>query len=326
MEKSCLSRVLFSVSGRKWTWGQALACAEHSGELASDLEQLRSSQAAVAEAMARGICLPDHALQDAITEWRYDLNLISAQETEHWLSARDLNLADLGEHINRELWRGELPDCESDQPLSGPELARALWVQACLNNDLARLIRPLVQRVLCAELKTPESDSPEIQAPIFADCAIEMPLEAAFEACVAEFANPDACTRALAVLRPNLLRVRYQAATFLNHDAAAEARLCVRDDGEDLADVAERVSARSEAGVIFPSDLDVASATRLLSAAPGECTLPSENYTIFVVQGKIEPDLADEPVARRVRHHCLATALRPHLGKLEWAGIQVDID
>jgi hypothetical protein len=329
MENPCLNRVLFCLDDRAWTWQHALACAEHCGLLAEELARLRSSQGAVDEAMTHGRCLPEQALPDAITEWRFAFNLISAQETEQWLAARDLDLADLGEHLNRQLWRAEFPDCESAHRLAVPELAHALWVQACLNDSLARLLRPLAQRVLCHSLRPAHGgELPAIRATQFAaEFADELaPLEAAYQACLAEFASSEACERALAMLRPELLRLRFQVASFAHHDAAAEARLCVRDDGESLATVAERVSASSEEGVAFACDLDVSTATRLLSAAVGECTLPNDRHRIYVVLGKIEPDLADPSVAERVRQHCLASNLRPHLGKLEWPTIHIDLD
>lgn len=327
MENSdCLSRVLFRLAGRDWSWQQALACAEHSGLLESCLARFRRSQAAVAEAMTRGDCLPDNAFQDAITEWRYAFNLISAQETENWLRLRGLNLADLGEYINRELWLNEFPDCSGELSLGKPELPRALWVQATLSGELPKLVQALTQRALCAGLQHSQAgELPAIQGEHFAaEFAHTLaPLEAAYHSCMAEFANRDACAQAMEILRPGLLRIRYHAATFANQDAAAEARLCVRDDDESLAALGDRVGVTSTEGVIFASDLDSVTATRLLSAAVGDCTLPNETHTIYRVLAKIEPALSDPAVLDRVRQHCLTAALRPHLDKIKWASFSI---
>ncbi|MFT5130315.1 MAG: hypothetical protein ACI8W8_003945 [Rhodothermales bacterium] len=321
--KNSLTRVLFRLGGRSWTWQHVLACADHTGELAPRLARFQCAQAAVAEAMSRGDCLPDRALPDAITEWRYAFNLISAKETEDWLASHSLEITDLGEHINCELWRQELPDSGGSTDLALPELSRALWAQVAFSGELPALVHGLVQRVLCAELLTPPDDElPPIRGACFlGDLAVELaPLEAAYQHCLAEFANHEACSRAIGMLRPDLLRIRYQSATFATQDAACEARLCVRDDGESLAAVAERVSASTEEGVVFASDVDRATATRLLSAAVGECTQPNESHSIYVVLGKIEPVLSDLLVAKRAQRHCLASKLNPHLSKIEWVG------
>jgi hypothetical protein len=324
----CLTRILFRIGDHAWTWHHVLACAEHCGQLEPLMDRLRRAQAAVDQAMAQGGCLPDNALQDAITEWRYAFNLISAKETEDWLQACGLDIGDLGEYINRELWCQALPECTGAAELWLPELGRMLWVQATLSGELPALVRSLVHRALCAELRSSQNgELPAIRGTRFA-AAFESelaPLEGAYEACLAESADHDACSRAIAMLRPDLLRIRYQSASFANHDAAAEARLCVRDDGETLTEVADRVGAASHEGVTFASDLDSATATRLLSAALGECTVPNDTHTIYKVLSKIEPSLTDPPVADRARQHCLSRELRPHLNKLEWVCRPMDI-
>src|SRR5262245_40479349 len=97
---------------------------------------------------------PDpETLQLMSEEFRYGRDLLTAEETENWLSARDLNEEDFSEHFLRTYWlehHDELPSREMisvTYPQADIDLLEKFRVDLILSGDLDELVEQFCWRV-----------------------------------------------------------------------------------------------------------------------------------------------------------------------------------
>lgn len=92
---------VFQFDSERYSWRDVLACAEFTGQLQPILATLRAAVAAEEEIRGSGTAIDEASLQNSANELRYQLNLITADETEQWLATRQLTLSDLNDFLFR---------------------------------------------------------------------------------------------------------------------------------------------------------------------------------------------------------------------------------
>src|SRR5580704_12063210 len=90
--------------------GEVVCAAHFWGELRAVLDRVSLGSVCVEEAERRELEPDEDAVDAAIEQFRYENDLISAEETERWLEVRGLTSDDLHNHFTRGHWVGALGD------------------------------------------------------------------------------------------------------------------------------------------------------------------------------------------------------------------------
>jgi len=107
-----------------------------------------------------------------------------------------------------------------------------------------------------------------------------------------------------------------------SEDAAREARLCVREDGATLAEVAGELRTKLFERTRVFADTDAELASRLAAASPGELVGPlasDDGYLLARLRAKRPPSVDDPLVVERARTELVAeTIARNAAGRVTW--------
>lgn len=101
---------IFTIKDKVFTWGDVLTCAEFLGIVDEYWETLSASLAAVEFANQHELEPDTEELQSLANQLRYDLDLITTEETERWFTANELTLADFNHFLQRRAWLKNLSD------------------------------------------------------------------------------------------------------------------------------------------------------------------------------------------------------------------------
>ena len=289
-------RAVFWVGSRQITIRDVLRAAHFRREL-------DASWAEVCRLAARPDAGWDEDLaQTSSEEFRSERDLITAEETEQWLDQRGLTLDEFGEYFARHQTaaatgardNGAAPPYE-DGP---PELHDLLRVDLLISGGFDRLAEHLAWRFAARG----ESD-----ATVPPDWDEEMrELETIYQQQRTSLLTPRAREEALVFLRQTLTRVELETLEFESIDAAHEALLCLREDGETMAEVAHDGGYPLRVHEWQIGDVAADLQSRLLSASTSEVLGPFPNgdeFQIHRLRRKIEPLLADPTVSAAVDQH-----------------------
>ena len=120
------------------------------GELEQVWNELLRLVAAEEQANEKEMELDDSAIDQAAEAFRYEHDLITAEETERWLQARGLTLNDFSEYFVRHYWGDALEGVEPEavEYASAPnELRELLVVELILSGELGRMAKRMSWRV-----------------------------------------------------------------------------------------------------------------------------------------------------------------------------------
>jgi hypothetical protein len=275
----------------------------------------------------------DETIDGAVQAFRYEHDLITAEETERWLADRGLTLSDFGAYFVRRFWRQTI-DAASAEPAdyhSAPTERRELFsAELMLSGELARMATAYSWRLAAGEGEQAVPDAERVSAARREFVERLMPtalvdwqlsagrdeewlnklaaLEANFRIYCERLLTPQARDRELVTLRLPLTVLEVELIEFDSHDAAREALLCVREDNMAMEEVARegRYPYRREKLLLEKIAPDVQQ--RFLSANAGELMEPMEldgGHRLCRVIGKKEPDPQDPEVRTRVEQRIL---------------------
>src|SRR5262245_45686496 len=266
---------------------------------------------------------PDEELLNSMSEeFRYDKDLLTVEETERWLLARDLTEDDFSNYLVRRYWRTNPPEAatateEPDYLEASAELQELLRVDLLFSGKFDGLTRAVSWRLAAgAELNKTEvstdliknerarflertgldeSSLPEAlrqisRTPVWLDECLQ--LEVCYRQAYASVLSDQARARTLATLRLPLTHIKIQALTLPSREAAQEAVLCLTKDGLSPQQVAQECGVCWEEQDLVLGDLPPEVQPEFLSAAPGEVLPPKAGENGFVVTrivAKTEP-------------------------------------
>lgn len=280
---------VFAAADRTWTIGEVLATALY---MSTDVVTTERKTRALPQTGKLG------DVDAAVQAFRYQHQLVSADECLRWLVARGLSYADLRASMARRV---------SARP--GPD-GGAAEIDLILSDEFARLARGLAARVAVA-----------LQAGDTLGGAIDDDwphLDARYRAFAALTADPVARLRQLQSDRLNWVQIEFEQVEFDNLDAAREARLCVLEDGQSLRELAlagrfANVSRRERVSALPP-----AWSHALLRTRPGAITpviQDGERLLLLGVTRIIEPTLSDPSVLAGIDAQLLDQHLEPLLAR-----------
>lgn len=325
-------RPVLTAAGRPVAAADVVAAAHWRGELQPAWERLLGLLARADRATAlddTGDLVADEGtLQSMSEQFRYDRDLITAEETERWLADRGLTLEDFDAHFLRHYWGdvlGEPDEVEAIDYLSAPDdLQNLLVADLVLTGELDRMARALGWRIAAAhaapEASAPDDDAdgpreePEPGTAATAAWAARIGadpwwierlagLEAAYERECARLLTPDRIERALARRRLALSRIDLETVDVDTLDAAREVALCVREDGLSMEAIAAEGGYPYERTQEVLEDLGAEVQQRLLRTASGEmleAIAHEGGFHVHRLLGRAEPDAEDEEVRSRV--------------------------
>lgn len=338
--------VVFSVGARAFTGAEVLLAADFRGDLEPLRVAVRAGLACTAYADEEGFEVPADELQAAADDLRYEFDLETAEATEAWLARHEVTMEDLTDFLARRALRRRFaarePELLDQFPPEETEVDEVVPTEALFGGARARLALALAQRAAVraavssggtaapdpaactreqvAFLKTRGFGAPEDLQEWRDEIGLEpaacddlLGLEGLFRAWRRERLSPDRMARELRARRAEMVRVEVESAVFPNVAAAREAILCLRTDGEELADVARRAQAVVERSCRFLDEYPQGLWTPLLSARAGEVLGPLAEgrggQRLFLVTGKTEPALPDPEVEVRLEARILGPLL-----------------
>ncbi len=313
-----LHPIVFSAAGRDFTIDEVLLAARARGDLEPIEAETAEALSCARYAEEEGFELDEDAVQAASDEYRYQKDLVTAEDTERWLHQRGLTLEDFGAHLERRHWRFRFHDQASELarefPPSPNDVETALWPDVMLESHFETLARALAWRVAAHLERKP---APALGPALEEDLPL---LERSYEEERLRTLAPENCARALKTRHQSLIRVVLERASCASDEIAQEAVLCVREDGEPLQEVAARTASRFSVTTSFAESLPESLQQRCLSALAGEVfpPIPDEDaYSVIRLVEKIEPDLSDAEVRGRVEQWLLdarfAQLVRTHI-------------
>ena len=327
--------IVCTCGSQEYTPRDAIDAALFRGELDSKWAEFLLRVEAQRRADELDMELDDSAIADAAEAFRYERDLITAEETEAFLANRGLTLDDFTDYFTRRYWADALnekivPD-QIEYISATSELRQVFLAELILCGELDRMTTALMFR-LAARCAEKDSDSDAIadekreffdrnkmepaQLPIWlerlrrdAKWFDEMvAIEAAFRRRCDALLVPQACQRELVALRLPLTRFEIEVIALESHVAPQEALFCVREDGMSMEEVAiggrypyRRVDLLFED---IPSDAQ----QRFLSVSEGDVLEPvarGDGFELCRIIKKIEPRADDSTVGLRIEQRLL---------------------
>ena len=148
-------RVVFTVGPRSFSVRDVIDAAEFRGETDPHWEELHARVEAQKRAEDAGAEIDISAIDAAAVAFRYQYDLITAEETERWLELRAVTLVDFTDYFVRAHW-GQAFRATPSSPAppfhEAPAEARELLaVELILSGELDAMARRLSWRVAAAE-------------------------------------------------------------------------------------------------------------------------------------------------------------------------------
>ncbi|HEX4638695.1 MAG TPA: hypothetical protein VH170_04340 [Chthoniobacterales bacterium] len=327
-------RVVCACGEKEYTVRDAIDAAIFRNELVSVWKEFLCKINAEARAHESELELNDEAVDEMAELFRYEHDLITAEETERWLEQRALTLEDFSDYVSRKYWRSAVEGAAADDVdlVSADEELRDLFtIELIFASEVDRLAKQLMWRLAAraANDQTPKELVDSEREKFFERVQItpanagdwlaqiardeewlnEMcGIEAAYRAVCEQLLTPQSRQKQLALQRMPLTHFSAEAIQVESADAAKEAMLCMRQDGISMEEVASearyphrRITFRHED---VPPDLQ----HKFWSAGPGDLLDPiahADGFEIFRIIAKAEPDLNDSIVQERIDQRLL---------------------
>ena len=328
------SRQVFTVGPSSYAVRDVLDAAQFRGEVQPVWEEFLRLVACDERAANEDREADDAAIDTAVQTFRYDHDLITAEETERWLAERDLTLSDFSDYFTRHYWGEAMGDGlkgeEIDYFSAAAELRDVFMAELVFSGEFVRMATRFAWRLTAAvDGKTAPSEE-EIEAQLQlliarlkpgalpswtaqmgrdADWINQMShLEAAFRMVNDSVLSPQARKREVGTLRLQLTTFDLEVLEVDSQDAAREALLCVREDDMKMEEVATEGRYPFHREQLVLDDITPELQQQFLSATPGLVLEPMEvdgAHRLCQVVAKHEPDPEDPAVQRRVEKRLL---------------------
>jgi hypothetical protein len=308
----------------------AIEAALFRGELDSKWTELLRCVEAERRADELDMEFDESAVADAAEAFRYEHDLITAEETEAWLATRGLTLDDFTDYFTRRYSADTLNENivpEQIEYISATlELRQLFLAELILCGELDRMTTALMVRLAarCAE-KDLDSNAITVEERKFLDRnkiePAQLPnwlerlgrdlewfnemvaMEAAYRRRCDTLLVPQARQRELAMLRLPLTRFETEVIELESRDAAQEALFCVREDGMSMEEVAiEGRYPYRRADFLF-EDIPTDAQQRFLSVSAGDVLEPvahGDGFELCRIIQKIEPQPDDPSIKLRI--------------------------
>jgi hypothetical protein len=325
--------IVCAVGDLEYTARDAIEAALFRGDLESAWQNFLQRVESEKRADEAEMDLDEDAFDAAAEAFRYQHDLITAEETEQWLAARGLTVDDFSDYFSRQCWgAAEIENVkipETGYVTASGEMRDLFTVEVILSGELERMTTQLSWR-LAALAARKESDAGAIETETFferhglkakqltdwlerlgrdADWFEKMAaMEASYKARAAAQLVPQAFQSELNSLRMPLTRFEAETIELESRDAAQEALFCVQEDGMSMEEVAKESHYPYRRDDFVLEDVPEEIQQTLLSVAVGQILEPlprGDGFELCRVLKKVEPRAEDPAVHARIEHRLL---------------------
>ena len=313
----------------------AIDAAIFRGELDDEWQKFLCHVAAEGRADELELELDELAISSAAEAFRYQHDLITAEETEVWLANRGLTFDDFSGYFARQYCVAALNEVPTQEQIgyasAAPELRDLFVAELIFSGVLDTMTTKLMWR-LAARCAGKESTSEAIAAekrkflhriniePAQLAQWLEelgrdpqwlnemLAIEVAYGTHCDALLAPEARQRELMALRLHLTRFEVEWMELESHDAATEALFCVREDGISMEEVAAEGMYPYRRAEFCLEELPADLQQKYLSASPGHLLGPmphGDGFELCRIIKKTEPRLEDPTVKSRVDQRLL---------------------
>lgn len=310
-------RPVFAVDGEVFHWGDVVLHAQASGRWEELRAEAREGLACESHFDTIEEDGAEEAIDEAAAEFRYDRELITAEEMEAWLEARGLTPEEWMGFIRRLVlrvrWADELEDIQAEYAVDEAELDEALRVDLVCSGTHRILAEELAVEVAAAAALAGPATAPAVDR----EAALAELRERAVRFRRAAM-TPDTVAREVSSNQMDWIRIDCQAIGFPDEGQAREAALLLREDELDIAEVAAEADVPLEDAVFYLDQLDPGQHSRFLGATVGDVigpVLQDDVFTVYQVVAKVMPTVEDPEIVRRAEEGLLGRLLASEVNK-----------
>jgi hypothetical protein len=351
------SRVIFSQGDRNFTVKDVIDWAVIRGDISLLWKDFLWTVEADRQANAEGCEVDDSALDAASVAFRYEHDLITAEETERWLEDRGLNLPEFSEHFGRRYWgrthSSEMKPSESSYHTASPDEKDLFLIDLTLLGEIDRMADRLSWRIAAqAEEAVDDAEGVAEQCEHFltrakidrdglADWLAQLGRdgdwlnellgwEVAYQRRAGSLVSEKDLQRELISMRLLLTQFEIEMIEVDSRDAAAEIMACVRNDGMEMAEVAEESRYPFHRSEILLEDLASEQQQQFLSVKAGALLEPiprEDSFQVCRVKSRIEPTLQDAAIRQRLEERIIERHFSELVSKhINWRILQQPIE
>src|SRR5437870_7598240 len=332
---SGLDLVVCACGGQEYTARDAIDAAIFRGELDVKWKEFLHQVAAERQADELDVEPDESAISSAAEAFRYEYDLITAEETEAWLANRSLTFDDFSDYFTRQYFataiREKVGPDEVEYQCASPDLRRSFLTELILSGDLDRLTSDLMARLAarCAgQEPTPDAIAAEERKFLHRNSINPaqranwlkklgrdskwldemLAIEAAYRTHCDRLLVPEARQHELMALRLPLTQFEIEVVELESHDAAKEALFCVQQDGMSMEEVAIEGGYHYRRLQFLLEDLPVDAQQRFLSVSAGNVLEPiarGDGFELCRLISKTEPHADDQTVRSRIDQRLL---------------------
>ena len=320
-----LGQVVFSVGSQQYYWDDVIRCARQSGNWAPLEKQLREGIACLKRLDDTEEEIDPEELESAANDFRYERDLVTAEEAEAWLNQWDLSADAWTECIQRTLlrrkWADQLAEIVDHYPVTKKEIRDRLHAEAVCSGYLARFARALAARASAYDKAREEGWISDPSKSAEAADRIRL-LETSYQRFRDQVVDSQGIKNQINSHRLDWIRFDCLYVLFSQEQVAREAALCVRDDGAQLDEVAANANVALQNAAIYLDEIEPTLRDRFLGAEKGALIGPLnwENaFGLFLIEDKIIPALEDPEIKQRAQESLLQSAVNREINnRVKW--------
>jgi len=320
-----LGQLVFCVGREEYRWDDVILAAKLRGDWARLEKELREGLACVKRMDDAEEEIDAEELESAANDFRYERDLVTAEEAEAWLKQWNLTAGAWMDYIHRCLlrrkWADDLAEIVARFGVTQGEINSCLQAEAVCSGFLARFAQALAARASAFE-KVRE----EVWLREAAPCAKKIKRIHRLEAGYRSFRDHVVDSRGLEEQvgwhRLDWIRFDCRYLLFPDEQMAREAALCVRDDSMRLDEVAAHAKIGLQTAPLYLEEIDPSLRDRFLSVGKGALVGPlnwDKGFALFVVEDKILPALEDPAIRRRAEDNLIQNVIaREIANRVKW--------
>ena len=322
---SLLGQLVFSVGRQQYYWDDVILSARRWGDWADLEKELREGIACLKRLDEAEEEFDPEALESAANDFRYERDLLTAEEAEAWLNRWNLSADSWMEYLRRFIlrrkWADQLVEIVARYRVTKKEIHSSLHAEAICSGHLARFARALAARASAYE-KALEAgwvrDEPKSAE---ATGRIRL-LEASYQRFCDHVVDAQGIKNQVDSHRLDWIRIGCRYVLFSQEQMAREAALCARDDGMQLDEVAANAGIALQNATMYLDEVEPSLRDRFLSAEKGALVGPlnwDKAFGLFLVEDKIIPAVEDPEIKQRAQETLLESAVNREINKrVKW--------
>ena len=322
---SLLGQLVFSIGRQQYYWDDVILSARLWGDWADLEKELREGIACLKRLDKAEEEFDPEELESAANDFRYERDLLTAEEAEAWLNRWNLSADSWMEYLQRFMlrrkWADQLVEIVARYRVTKKEIHSSLHAEAICSGHLARFARALAARASAYE-KALEAGWVRDE-PKSAEAAGRIRLlEASYQRFCDHVVDAQGIKNQVDAHRLDWIRFNCRYVLFYQEQMAREAALCARDDGMQLDEVAANASIAPQNATLYLDEVEPSLRDRFLSAEKGALIGPlnwDKAFGLFLVEDKIIPAVEDPEIKQRAQETLLESAVNREINKrVKW--------